>query len=85
MGHAPNGELNENERAFSSSNDTPQCTQALSSENTRMAGCLAAECGVRQLVLTHLPPHTPDSVLLKEAREVFRGTVLAEPGLCVTC
>lgn len=53
--------------------------------SARMAGLLAAECGVRQLVLTHLPPHTPDSVLLKEAQEAFRGTVLAEPGLCVTC
>ena len=53
--------------------------------SARMAGALAAECDVGRLVLTHLPPHTPDSVLLREAREAFRQTVLAEPGLCVTC
>lgn len=53
--------------------------------SARMAGGLAAECGVKQLVLTHLPPHTPESILLREAREAFPGTVLAEPGLCVTC
>ncbi len=48
-------------------------------------GEMAAACGVKRLILTHLPPHTPESALLREAQASFRSAVLAEPGLCVPC
>lgn len=41
---------------------------------------LARSCGVGQLILTHLPPHTPEEILLEEAKGIFPHSFLALPG-----
>lgn len=47
----------------------------------RRAGELAAHAGVRQLVLTHIPPWTSRDKVHAEARSVYDGPVeLADPG-----
>ncbi len=43
---------------------------------------LARTCGAGKLILTHLPPHTPEEALLEEACKVFPNTFLSLPG-CV--
>lgn len=45
------------------------------------AARLAREAGVDRLVITHAQPGSDRAALLKEAREVFPGTIPAEPGL----
>ena len=67
--------------AFLSAEWTPRAPHM----SAGMAAALARDAGVKQFVLTHLPPHTPSEALLAEAREVFPETVLAVPGLCVAC
>lgn len=49
----------------------------------RQAAETAKKAGVRKLLLTHFSNRYEDdrSVLLKEAREVFENSVLAEEGL----
>ena len=46
-----------------------------------LAASLARDAGVKKLVVTHLNPVYPPDVLLREARAVFPGTVLAEAGM----
>ena len=48
--------------------------------SAELAARLAADAGVKKLVLTHLNPFIPYRVLLQEARSVFSDTVLAEAG-----
>jgi len=47
----------------------------------RQAAGIAREAGVRRLLLTHLLPENDPEETLAEAREVFPGAALAEPGL----
>ncbi|SDN00729.1 MBL fold metallo-hydrolase [Allokutzneria albata] len=48
----------------------------------REAGELARAAGVRQLLLTHVPPWTDRRTMLREARAVFAGPIqLAEQGV----
>lgn len=47
----------------------------------RQAAGIALEAGVRRLLLTHLLPENDPEETLAEAREVFPGAALAEPGL----
>lgn len=49
------------------------------------AGSLALEAGVKNLVLTHLPPHREEALCLKEARRVFPKALLAEQGRGYLC
>lgn len=49
------------------------------------AGSLALEAGVKELLLTHLPPHRNESLYLKEARRVFPKAYLAEQGRNYFC
>ena len=45
-----------------------------------LAAKLAAEAGAEKLVLTHLNPVYPSSLLLREARTVYSGAEIAEAG-----
>jgi ribonuclease BN (tRNA processing enzyme) len=46
--------------------------------SARHAGEIAVRAGVHQLMITHINPHYPGSLLLKEASDVFSHTVLAQ-------
>ena len=46
------------------------------------AATVAAEANCKQLVLTHLSPrYSETDLLLKEARKIFKNTVIAEDGM----
>lgn len=47
--------------------------------SARHAAQIARAAKVKRLVLTHMSPLYPEALLLKEAREVFPGAVLAKP------
>ena len=49
-----------------------------------LAARLAKDAGARRLILTHLNPVYPPSLLLKEAWEVYPPARLAEPGAVIT-
>jgi ribonuclease Z len=48
-----------------------------------VAASVAAEANVKQLVLTHISPRYSDEtkLLLKEAKKIFKNTVIAEDGM----
>ena len=49
-----------------------------------LAAALAREAGAKNLVLTHLNPFIPPETLLREARDVYPGVLLAEAGAVYT-
>lgn len=49
------------------------------------AGSLALEAGVKNLLLTHLPPHRNGTYYLQEARKIFPKASLAEEGRVYYC
>lgn len=51
--------------------------------SARLTGELAKQAGVKQLVVTHLNPTIDGKTLLKEAREVFPATTMAQMGLSI--
>ena len=48
--------------------------------SARLAAELARDAGASRLILTHLNPQYSPALLLREAREVFPGAEVAEPG-----